>query len=70
MASPDLTAVDAVERVLEELDFCCKKAKCPRVQVLSSGDVLFRDDDAGAVPVRLTAEQVSQLHELLNRRGY
>ncbi len=64
------TAAAAAEHVVEELDMCCKKAKCPRVQVLSSGDVLVRDDDAGAVPVRFTAEQAGELRRLLERRSY
>lgn len=65
-----MTAADAAEAVVEELDLCCKGKKCPLVQVLSSGDVLLRDAEAGATPVRLTAEQASQLKQLLDRRSY
>lgn len=64
------TAVDTEETVVEELDMCCKSKKCPRVAVLSSGDLLVRDDDAGAVPVRFSAAQASQLRELLQRHNF
>lgn len=70
MESPERAANAAGETVVEELDFCCKGKRCPRVQVLSSGDLLVRDDDAGAVPVRLTVAQQGELRRLLERLNY
>lgn len=59
----------AVPTVVDELDLCCKGKKCPKIRLLSTGEVEVFDAEAGGAPVRFTAEQASALRAFLVRRG-